>query len=232
MLRRADQSGIRLLTLDRPPVNALTLEFVEQLTSAFDQAQADVDCRACIVTGATGVFSGGIDVKVVPAYDNATRSRIVEAITELVAACYGIDKPLVAAVPGHAIGAGLILMLMSDYRIAARGEYRIGLTEAAAGLPFPAGPLEIIGAELSPELGRRLALGSETYPVDDPMFAGLIDEYVEPDDLLGAAGSAVERLAAMPAFGMVKAQFRRETRARIAAWKEGADPVLEALGLD
>lgn len=232
MLQQDTDAGIRVLTLDRPPLNAIDLDLVEQMTQAFAGAANDPECRACVVTGASGVFTAGIDTKAVPGYDRARRARTIEAITELVAVCYGIDKPLVAAVSGHAIGAGLILMLMCDHRVAVRGDYRLGLTEAAAGLPFPAGPREIVHAELSPELGRRLAIGSATHAADNPMFAGLLDEYTDPQDLLPTARAAADRLAAMPAFAVVKAQLRRETRARIETFRGQKDPLLKALGLE
>ena len=229
MLKMENQQGVRILVLDRPPVNALTLESLIALRRAMEDAAGDSDCLGVVVTGANACFSGGIDVKALPSYTREQSEAAVLEITRLVVAGYALDKPLVAALSGHTIGAGMILALMADWRVVARGNFRMGLTEAAAGLPFPLGALEIVRAELPPDLARRLAIGSATHPIDAPMFANVIDATVDAADLLPAALAEVRRLVAMPGFALVKAQYRRDTRTRLAAMATGRDPLLDMI---
>ncbi len=220
---------IRVITLHRPPLNALTLETVRELSAALDAAWEDPDCEAVVLTGANGCLTGGIDIKVVPTYTPEQRAQTIQAVTDLVTIAARGDKPLVAAIPGHAIGAGMILVLLCDFRLAVRGNGHMGLTEAAAGLPFPAGALEAVTSLLSPEQARRFALSSESHSLVDPVFAELIDRYCDVDKLLPQARHEARRLADMPAFKQVKHQYRREFRARLAELGKARDPMLDML---
>jgi enoyl-CoA hydratase len=107
-------------------------------------------------------------------------------------------------------------MLACDVRLVARGPFRLGLTEAEAGIPFPAGPLAVVRAELAPAQIRALALGSLAAGPESEAFAGIIDRVVEPSALLEAAFAEVRRLSALPAFGRVKQQLRADTLERLA----------------
>src|SRR5262245_25740613 len=150
------QDAVWTLVLDRPPANAVDLDMVEALSDAVAAVETAADCRGLVVTGAGRFFSGGIDVKALPAYDATTRVRMLRRINATVARFYGLAKPVVAAVNGHALGAALVLVLACDVRLAAAGDYTLGLTEAAAGVPFPAVPLLVVEAEVT-ERAARLA---------------------------------------------------------------------------
>ncbi|MGG6549668.1 UNVERIFIED_CONTAM: enoyl-CoA hydratase/isomerase family protein, partial [Prevotella sp. 15_C9] len=77
----------------------------------------------------------------------------------MVARLLAIETPVVAAINGHALGGGFVLMLACDYRLGAdTAAAKLGMTEAQAGIPFPAGPLEVMRHELAPTLLRRLTL--------------------------------------------------------------------------
>jgi len=140
----------------------------------------------------------------------------VRTINRTVLALYGLPKPVVAAVSGHALGGAFVLMLACDVRLAARGPFKFGLTEAEAGIPFPAGPLVVVRAELVPDQLRAPALGSLTAGPESEAFAGIIDRVVGPSGLLEAAFGEVRRLSALPAYGRVKQQLRAATIERLA----------------
>ena len=208
MVETERRGDIRVLAVRRPPVNAIDLEVARALADALHAARADPSCRAVVLTGMSGVFSAGIDTRVVPAYDPPTRAAMLRAVNRMILELYGLPKPTVAAISGHALGGALVMALACDVRLAACGAFRLGLTEAAAGIPFPAGPLAVVCAELSPEARRRLALGALVAGPDAPELAAVVDRVVEPVALLDAAVREAERLAAMPAYGPVKAQLR------------------------
>ena len=134
-----------------------------------------------------------------------------------------IPVPVVAAVNGHALGGGFALLLACNYRMAADVE-KVGMTEAQAGIPFPAGPLEIMRHELAPELLRRLALTSAVLGPRAFLEAGVLDELCPAGDLKSQAVSRAKSLAAQPAFGTVKQQVRGGLAKRLA--------VLDAVGED
>ena len=215
LIETEDRAGIRLLRLCRPPVNALDLELMQAAERAVAEAGADARCTGVVLTGLPGVFSAGIDTREVPAYDAGKRAAMLRTINRMVLALYGLTKPVVAAVSGHALGGAFVLMLACDVRLAARGPFKLGLTEAEAGIPFPAGPLAVVHAELAPAQRRALALGSLTAGPESERFAGIIDRVVEASDLLEAAFGEVRRLGALPAFGRVKQQLRAATIERL-----------------
>jgi enoyl-CoA hydratase len=203
-----DAAGVRTLRLARPPVNALDLGLVAALDAALRRAEEDEGCRAVVLAGAPGVFSGGLDLRDVPAYERATRRDFVGAVNTLVARLYGLAKPTVAAITGHAIGGGLVLALACDLRMAAEGTYKLGLTEAAAGFAFPEGPLIVVRHELDPQTARRLVLASSTFGPRDRLARSFVDEVAEPDLLVERAARRAARLAEQAAFTEVKRQLR------------------------
>jgi len=214
-IHRGDRDGVRVLALARPPVNAIDFALVRALGDAAEAAGSDAACRALVITGAPGVFSAGIDTKRIPTYDADERASMLRAVNRTVLALYALEKPAVAAISGHALGAGLVLALCCDLRLAADGDFRLGLTEAEAGIPFPAGPLAVARAELSPESLRRLALSSATEAPASPWLAGIVDRVVPAEGLLARAQGEARALAAQPAFAAVKRQLRGDTIARL-----------------
>ncbi|HEX5065223.1 MAG TPA: enoyl-CoA hydratase/isomerase family protein [Myxococcota bacterium] len=226
-VRSEDRDGVRVLSLARPPVNAIDFALVRALGAAFESA-ADARCRALVVTGIPGVFSAGIDTKRLAGYDARERAEMLRGVNRTLLALYALEKPCVAAISGHALGAGLVLALACDARIAAAGAFRLGLTEAAAGVPFPAGPLAVVRAELAPETLRRLALSSAALAPDAPALAGVVDRVVSAESLLGDAVAHARELAAQPAFAAVKRQLRGDTVARMQRIVERDDEPLLA----
>jgi len=215
LIETEDRDGVRILRLSRPPVNALDLELARAVEHAVADASADTGCGGVVLTGLEGVFSAGIDTREVPAYDADERATMLRTINRTILELYGLAKPVVAAVTGHALGGAFVLVLASDVRLAARGPFELGLTEALAGIPFPAGPLAVVQAELTPAQIRTLVLGSITASPDSDVFSGLIDRVVEPGALLESALEEARRLKALPAYGRVKQQLRARTIQRL-----------------
>jgi enoyl-CoA hydratase len=213
-LRIEERDGIRLVTLDRPPLNALDLALVEDLAASV--ADADPK-RPVVLTGAGKAFSAGVDIKALPDYDEATRNALGPAITRLTAALLAHPAPLVAAANGHAIGGGLVILLCTDYRIATDDpDAKFGLTEAAAGVAFPAGPEAVIAADLPPSWLRNLALTSRRYPAAPLAEARIFDELASSGTMVDLAFERARELAAQGAFRAVKRQVRGPLAKRVA----------------
>ncbi|MGH7804899.1 MAG: enoyl-CoA hydratase/isomerase family protein [Candidatus Binatia bacterium] len=208
---------MRVITLARPPVNAIDLSLVESLTEHLVEAEAATGCRALVLTGAGRAFSAGVDTLVVPAYDEALRERMGLAINRMVHALYGLAKPTVAAVNGHALGGGLVLALACDFRVGADGDYHLGLLEVTAGIPFPAVPMIVVKSELGPRVARRLALGGERISPKDPLASEILDMVIPAPRLLEAAVERAVALADLPGYAAVKRQFKDQTLGEIGA---------------
>lgn len=215
LVETEDRDGVRVLRLHRPPVNALDLELAQAAQRAIGDAGADDRCTGVVLTGLPGVFSAGVDTRKLPGYDGKQRAAMLRTINQTVSVLYALAKPTVAAISGHALGGAFVLMLACDVRIVARGPFKLGLTESEAGVPFPAGPLAVVRAELAPHQLRTLALGSLTAGPESEDLAGLVDRVVEPEALLDAAFGEIRRLRALPAFARVKHQLRAATIERL-----------------
>jgi enoyl-CoA hydratase len=185
-----------------------------------------------VLTGGGQVFSAGVDTGAFARYSRDQRQAMVRAITRMVAQLLAIPVPVVAAVNGHALGGGFVLMLACDYRIAVDVEAaKFGMTEAQAGIAFPAGPLEIIRHELGPELLRRLTLTSAVLSARELLDSRTIDELCAVEDLKSRSLARAKSLAAQPAFHTVKRQIRGSPAQRVAALASaGQDPFLGDFG--
>jgi enoyl-CoA hydratase len=163
-------------------------------------------------------------VKAFARLDQAARSAFARAITKMTAAILARQGPVIAALPGHAMGGGLVLALCCDYRIAADNPgAKFGLTEAKAGVPFQSGPAEIIRHEIPAPLLRRLTLTSAEVSARDLHLAGLIDALCESEHLLSRAEDIATQLAQQPGFETVKTQIRGALRERVIARCEAGD---------
>lgn len=222
---RHEDGGIALLELSRPPVNALDRETIEELTATF--AAAAEDARGVILIGAGTCFSAGIDIKWAASADEHERALATAAINRLVGVVYRAPVPTVAALNGHAHGGGLVLALACDMRVATDGNASLALDEAAAGIPFPAGPLEVVRAELDPSVARELTLTARPFDTARALALRVVDERVPGAALLDRALAIARELAGHPAYAAVKAQLRATTGARLAMIAEdgaSADP--------
>ena len=152
------EDGIATLRLARKPANALDIGFLEEIDAALADLDGNADWRTLIVTGTDGVFSAGVDLKKLPALDDTGQTRIVRALNSLYTRLYGLTRPTVAAVNGHAIAGGLVLALACDYRVATDQAAKFGLTEVQVGVAFPISALEIARLELAPHIQRNFLL--------------------------------------------------------------------------
>jgi enoyl-CoA hydratase len=213
-----------VLTLDRPPVNALETTFVRDLTAALKEASESAP--ALVLTGAGNCFSAGVDTKAAATLDREGQRTGVEAINELVTRLFGLPLPVVAAVNGHALGGGLIVPLACDVVIATRAECKLGLTEVVAGVGFPAAPLAVCRHRLTTPVYNNLCLTGRVIGPEEALALEVVDELVEPERLLAHAIEVAGQLAGYPAYARVKDQVRAEARAAIEQ-AVARDPLLD-----
>jgi enoyl-CoA hydratase len=221
-----------VITIDRPPVNALDLDMILALEQTFAAAAHEVPKTGVVLTGGGQVFSAGVDTRAFAGYDREQRHEMVRAITRMVARLLSIPSPVVAGINGHALGGGFVLMLGCDYRIAVDSEAaKLGMTEAQAGIPFPAGPLEVMRHELSPELLRLMTLSSAVLRPQELLQVRVVDALCPADEIKPRSLAAAKNLAAQPGFRAVKRQMRGQLAERLAALAaSGQDAFLSAFG--
>lgn len=198
MTTLSTQGDISTLTLSHPPANALDLEFMQEILRGIDEAETS-DARALIVTGERNVFSAGADLFRVLEEGRDYIERAGATMSEVFRRLFVFPKPTVAAINGHAIAGGSVIACACDYRIAAAGDHRIGFSELAVGVPFPAWALEIVRFAVGSRSVRELTLMARTMPPEEGMRLGIVDDVVPADRLKDTAERAARRLARVPA---------------------------------
>lgn len=229
LIRIEDHDGTAVVIFARPPANAINLELTAELDAILATLEAAPPKGGVVLTGDGAVFSGGVDFKAVPGYSTTDKQAMVNNINSMVTRLYSLPTATVAAVNGHAIGGGFVLMLACDARLVAKGDAKLGLTEVTAGIPYPACPMEVVKAEIEPALRRRLVLAGAPITGAEAQAAGLVDATPEAHELLTGALHLARERAGFAAYGVVKAQLKADTLAnmkKIIADKN--DPMLNS----
>ena len=208
MIETRIDDGIAILRIEHGPVNALDAELLQALSEGLDAVEENA--AAVVLTGTGPAFSAGADlVRLLDegsGYVEAARPHATRAFERM----FTIRRPVVAAINGHAIAGGCVLALAADYRITASGGHRLGLAELKVGVPFPAWALEIVRFAVAPPHLQRLVYSGRLVTPDEALGMGLVDEIVEPDQLMERAMMVARRLASIPAatFALTKRGLR------------------------
>ena len=212
------EGGVRLLTLDRPPANAIDETLLADLSTALDDARTDSAVRAVVITGAGRFFSGGLDLSE-PFADAESMRRRLDLYRDTHLRLLTFPKPTVAMVNGHAIAGGLVLMLACDARLGVAGDYRFGLNEVAIGASFPRIAFEIVRLPLSHAQASELLLGAAIYPASHALRLGVVDELLPPENFEATVLRRATHLGAFPreAYAHTKAALVAEAAARVRA---------------
>lgn len=224
-------AGVRLLTLDRPPANAIDEELLGDLAAAVAAARSDDTVRAIVLTGAGRFLSGGFDLTA-PRRDEAAAERLAGLYRDAHLALLELPKPTIAMVQGHAIAGGLVLALACDYRLGLDADYKVGLNEVSIGASFPRVALEIVRLRLTHARAAELLLGAAVYPASQALRLGIVDELLPADKLESTVLRRAARMGAFPreayahtkvaliaeAVRHVRDETAAESRAATAVW--------------
>jgi enoyl-CoA hydratase len=208
--------GVRILTLNRPPANAINAEFLNALGAQCKAAREDETVRAVVVAGNGKFFSGGLDLK--EAASGANRvGNLAGSQDDGLFMLWTLPKPTIAMVNGHAIAGGVIIALACDFRFTREGNHRFGLNEVAIGLPFPRGAFEIARLALDNQQLRWTMLEAGLFDVGRAREFGIVDEVVEPERLEPRCVELAKRLGANGrlAYAHTKQRIQAEAVARI-----------------
>lgn len=192
MVKLEVSDHVALVTMDNPPVNAQPMEFMQELTTTFDELNDRDDVRVAVITGQGKVFSAGADLKTRPDFSvPGTRARRNRIVRELAASIMNNAKPTIAAVNGAALGAGLGLAVSCDIIVASERAV-FGLPEVDVGLMGGGAH----AARIFPHsLVRRMMLTGYRVPADEAYRRGLIEASLPQDELMPWAMNLAREIA-------------------------------------
>jgi enoyl-CoA hydratase/carnithine racemase len=203
MFQIATDGAVTTLTLNHPPVNAISDAWLRGLAAQLDALERGARCTVLHIRSEQKVFCAGADLKEVrermEARDGADRMySYVAGIQRLYARIERLPQVVLAEIGGAAMGGGLELALSCDLRIAA-AEAKLGLPEARLGLIPGAGGTQRLTRLCGPALAARLILGAEIIDGTTAAALGVVHWAVPRADLVRRAAEIAQRIASLPA---------------------------------
>jgi len=198
-IRYETRDALAILTLDRPDtLNAYTEEMFDSIAQALDLADDDPAILCMIVTGSGSSFSAGGDLKLMKSRGGMFRGKPVElrhryvrGVQQIPRRIARFEKPLIAAINGPAVGAGLDLACMCDIRIAARRS-RFGAPFVKLGLIPGDGGAYFISRVIGFSRALELMLTGRLIDADEALRIGLVHDVVDDDRIFDAAVERAE----------------------------------------
>jgi 3-hydroxyacyl-CoA dehydrogenase len=187
-IKTEDKDGVRVITLDNPPVNSLSFALSAELVPIVEAASADPNVKAVVFIGANGLFSAGADVNDF----NTEPGPDTKTVRDVIAAVEKSDKTFVAAIEKNALGGGLELSLACDYRVALK-DAKIGLPEIKLGLLPGAGGTQRLPRLIGAQDALDIMLKGRNVKMDEAKEKGIVDEVVDANLLDAAIALAVRQ---------------------------------------
>lgn len=202
MLGILDHGNIREIRLARPPVNALNPELLSALGSAIRTAASE-GVKGLVVSGGPKVFSAGLDVPFLMTLERDALRAAWGVFFDAARALTDSPIPVAAAIAGHSPAGGCVLALCCDYRVMARGPFRIGLNEVEVGLVVPEGIQHLLRRQVGAYRAERLLVAGAMVESEQALAMGLVDELVDIDHVATRARIWLEELIAKPSAAML-----------------------------
>jgi 3-hydroxyacyl-CoA dehydrogenase len=195
LVRYNVRDRVAVITIDNPPVNALSPGVPEGISEAVDRAAHDAGVEAIVLIGAGTTFIAGADINVFKQLK--TREQSIErslAVHARLKKIEDVDKPLVAAIHGHALGGGLEFAMACHYRVATSSA-RVGQPEVQLGIIPGAGGTQRLPRLCGAALALEMCTEGKPVPAARAQSEGIIDAIVNDDLLEGAIAFAKTRAA-------------------------------------
>jgi enoyl-CoA hydratase/carnithine racemase len=179
------RGAVAIVTLNRPPVNALSDDLIAAIDDAVAQA-ADSRFRAAVITGEPH-FAAGADITgFQAAFDAGQEDHLASDLGSVVRRLERLDKPTIAAVRGYALGGGLELAMGADFRYLSE-DAQVGQPEILLGIIAGAGGTQRLARIVGYQKAKELNMSGRRVGAEEALTLGLADRMLPADELLPAA---------------------------------------------
>ncbi len=194
-------TAVATLRLDRPPMNALSVQVQEEIREAAEELAQRSDVHAVVVYGGPKVFAAGADVKEMADWSMTDCLDRSAHLQSAFTAVERIPKPTIAAVTGYALGGGCELALCCDLRVAGDNA-KLGQPEILLGIIPGAGGTQRLPRLIGPSRAKDLIFPGRFADAAEALSIGLVDRVVAPDDVYDEALALASQLAAGPPYAL------------------------------
>lgn len=203
------QEGVAVITLNRPPVNALNSQLIADIDEAVGFAE-DSEVRAVVITGAPH-FAAGADITgFQKTFDAGGTERQASGLADAIARLANLEKPVIAAINGFALGGGLEIAMGADFRYLAESA-KVGQPEILLGIIPGAGGTQRLSRIVGPQRCKELCFTGRHVKADEALAIGIADKVVKDEELLELAMKDAAAFAGGPtqAYAAVKRAVSR-----------------------
>lgn len=198
------EGAVALVTLNRPPVNALSAELSADLLAAFETCQ-DPEIRAVVVTGEPH-FAAGADITGFQAsFETGADDTLAGTLTHAIWALERLEKPTIAAVRGFALGGGLELAMAADFRYLAE-DAKVGQPEILLGLIPGAGGTQRLQRLVGYQAAKEMVFSGRHVGAEEAEALGLADKLAPAEELVDLAMSDATQWAQGPTRALAAAK--------------------------
>jgi 3-hydroxyacyl-CoA dehydrogenase len=189
LVRFENEGGIGIITVDNPPVNALSPGVPEGIVAGIDKGNADPAVKAMVLIGSGRSFIAGADIRQFGKGPSTppTGRRPYDVLD-------ASPKPVIAAIHGYALGGGLEIALACHYRVAVPSA-KVGLPEVQIGLLPGAGGTQRLPRLIGPKAALEMITSGRHVPAEEAHKLGIVDEIAPESDLKGSAVAFARRIA-------------------------------------
>jgi enoyl-CoA hydratase len=192
IISKAD--GIGWLRFNRPPVNALNTEVVLEIERAFDQFAAQDDVMVIVLTGEGKAFVAGADIAEMADFTPLQARVFARNGHRTLAKVANIEKPVIAAVNGYALGGGCEIALACDIRVLS-DTARIGQPEVNLGLLPGFGGTQRLARLVGPGIAKELIFTADAIDAAEALRIGLANRVVPADKLITTVTDMAKKIA-------------------------------------
>lgn len=188
------EEKVALITINNPPLNALSKDVVEEIGQAFDTVVRS-DARVVVVTGAGDkAFVAGADISQFPSLGSADGPDFVRHGQRIYRKIAEFDRPVICAVNGYALGGGCELALACDIRVAAENA-KFGLPEVTLGILPGYGGTQRLPRLVGKGMAKKLIFSGDPISAQEAYRIGLVEQLTPPGEALDQALDLARRIA-------------------------------------
>lgn len=189
------ENKVGVLRINRPEaMNSLNTEVLEELLMAVEQVKNDQDIFVLVITGEGKAFVAGADISEMSTMDPVQARSFAEAGLKVFREIESMEKPVIAAVNGFALGGGCELAMACDIRIAST-KAKFGQPEVGLGVTPGFGGTVRLSRLVGPAKAKELIYTGNIIKADEALGIGLVNSVSEPEELMGAAMETANKIS-------------------------------------